>query len=120
MAHRDTYDGVGRLILKEVQVELGAITPDELKETWQTYNQKDTIEATQEGKVFLIYWGGKEETRENRNRKTPIIPIEKPQLFQHLEYHKSESLEKADFTADKECDGIGEALEEEGEFSEVE
>lgn len=110
LARRDTYDGVGRLILKEIQVELGPITPEEIIETWETYNHKDTIQ--QEGNLFKIYWGGKADLEEKRSLRTAYIPTEKPQLFSRLEIQKEEPLETADFKADKECDGIGEVMED--------
>jgi hypothetical protein len=118
MARRDTFDGVGRLIPKEVEAELGKQVAYEIREIWEAYNYKDTI--TQEGNLFLIYWGGKQALDEERGSQAPIIPPVKRELFRRLEIPKDEDYEKGDFTADKETDGLGETIEEEGDFTEVE
>jgi hypothetical protein len=117
MARRDTFDGVGRLRQQEIDLELHKLSSQEIIETWETYNHKDTI--IQEGNLYLIYWGGKDAVTEERASHAPIVPPEKPQLFTRLKYHSEDTLEKADFTADKETDGVGEVVEE-GEFTEVE
>lgn len=118
MARRDTYDGVGRLILKEVQVEIHNITAEEIIQTWNTYNHKDSIE--QEGNVFKIYWGGKDKLESKRSLRTPIIPGEAPQLFRQLEYVQEPKYSKGDFMGDKSNYGVGETVEEEGDYTEAE
>jgi hypothetical protein len=93
MAKRDTYDGVGRLILKEIQLELGNITSAEVVETWQTYNHKDTIEQTNNN-IFLIYWGGKETVKETRSYQPIIWNPKRPVLEATKEYYKEPMYEK--------------------------
>jgi hypothetical protein len=111
MARRDTFDGVGRLIHKEIEFELGKLTSEEVVQIWEAYNRKDTITA--EGSIYLIYWGGKDTVDDERGNKAPIIPPAKPELFRRLEIPKEETYEKGDYTADKETDGLGEVSEEE-------
>jgi hypothetical protein len=91
MAKKDTYDGVGRLILKEVQVELGPVTSEEILELWQNCNLKDTIEQTDN--IFLIYWGGKADLEETRCLKPVTWNPQRPTLEANREIYV-ETIEK--------------------------
>lgn len=115
MAYKDTFDGVGRLILKEVQVELGPITAEEILETWQKYNLKDTIQ--QEGNVFLVYWGGKENLEEKRGIRPTQWNPQRPTLTAEKEYHTEQHEKNAEYpdtkTGDVAEDDSGVVNEEE-------
>lgn len=92
MAKRDTFNGVGRLILSEVQLEIGKATPEEIIETWNTYNQKDTIEH--DNNVFLIYWGGKADVKETRNLQPVRWNPPPPSMMGAKEYYVEPAFEK--------------------------
>jgi hypothetical protein len=92
MAKRDTFNGVGRLILSEVQLEIGKASPEEIMETWETYNHKDTIE--QSGKVFLIYWGGKADVKETRNLQPIRWNTPAPSMMGSNDIYKEPAYEK--------------------------
>jgi hypothetical protein len=92
MAKRDTFNGVGRLILSEVQLEIGKASPEEIMETWETYNHKDTIE--QSGKVFLIYWGGKADVKETRNLQPIRWNPPAPSMMGSNDIYKEPAYEK--------------------------
>jgi hypothetical protein len=92
MAKRDTFNGVGRLILSEVQLEIGKASPEEIMETWETYNHKDTIE--QSGKVFLIYWGGKADVKETRNLQPIRWNPPAPSMMGSNDMYKEPAYEK--------------------------
>ena len=79
LAKKDTYDGVGRLILKEVQLTLGPVSTDEVISLWWNQNNsKDTI--TQEGNVLLIYWGGQDKVDSKRELRPVTWNPQRPVL----------------------------------------
>lgn len=112
MAQKDTYDGVGRLILKEVQVELGQISPEEILATWMGYNLKDTIE--QNNNIFLIYWGGKENVEETRELRPIIWNPQRPTLEANKELYIEPPLEKDSEPANPDKILVEEVIEETG------
>ena len=120
MAKRDTFDGVGRLILKEVQLELGPVTPEQIMEDWQNYNTKDTIEQTQDGNVFLIYWNGKQTVEETRSLKPIVWNPQRPILKGEVNEFYKEVIEQE--VTHPESDIVDQDFDEtaqEGEDSEV-
>lgn len=105
MAKRDTYNGVGRLQLSEVQFELGKITAEEILETWMNIYPKQTI--VQQGNIFLIYWAGKETVKTQRSNMTPINLNVNPSMQASKEYYYVEpEYEKTDESANKSSDKI--------------
>jgi hypothetical protein len=109
MAKQDTFNGVGRLHHQEINLELGALTADEVIGLWQAIYPEQTIE--QNGNVFLIYWEGKTNLRQQRNSMNPIIQPGKIVMMPEKEYHTEPTFEKADYQADKTNDGVGEITE---------
>ena len=110
IAKRDTYDYVGRLILKEAQLEIGPVTAQEIIDTWQTHYPKDTVE--QSGNVLLIYWGGKERIEEKRDGRTIQFKPRKYVLKASVPDTYKDNFEKDALYAD---DKVGDVVEMEDE-----
>jgi hypothetical protein len=103
IAQKDTFNGVGRLQLAEVQYELGALTADQIIGVWQATYPDKTIE--QQGNIFLIYWQGKEEVRNQRNNLAPSVP-KSLVMAASKDYYVEPELEKDCEPANKPSDNI--------------
>jgi hypothetical protein len=103
IAQKDTFNGVGRLQLTEVQYELGALTADQIIGIWQATYPNKTIE--QQGSIFLIYWQGKDEVRNQRNNLAPSVP-KSLVMAASKDYYVEPELEKDCEPANKPSDNI--------------
>jgi hypothetical protein len=102
IAKKDTFNGVGRLHLAEIQLELGPLTADQIIGIWQAIYPEQTIQ--QNGNVLLIYWQGKTEMREQRNLKATIQPSPitmNPEKEFHVEPELQKDCESANKPSDK-------------------
>jgi hypothetical protein len=109
IAQKDTFNGVGRLHFAEVQYELGALTADQIIGVWQATYPNKTIE--QQGNIFLIYWQGKEEVRNQRNNLTPSVP-KSLVMAASKDYYVEPELEKDCEPANKDKLLVGEVAED--------
>jgi hypothetical protein len=109
LAKKDTFNGVGRLHLAEIQFELGSLSADQIIGIWQAVYPEQTIE--QNGNVLLIYWQGKAEIREQRNLKAIIQPSP-IKMSASQDYHIEPELQKDSEPANKEQIICGEATED--------
>ena len=103
IAQRDTFNGVGRLQLAEVQYELGQMSADQIIGIWQAVYPDKTI--VQQDNILLIYWNGKAETRNQRDNLAPIIP-KSLVMAASKEYYVEPELEKDSEPANNPSDKI--------------
>ena len=103
IAQRDTFNGVGRLHYAEIQLELGALTADQIIGIWQAVYPDKTI--VQQDNILLIYWNGKAETRNQRDNLAPIIP-KSLVMAASKEYYVEPELEKDSEPANNPSDKI--------------
>lgn len=72
MALRDSFDGVGRLLVSDVKHDVDRnLTVDKIIAVWKQHYPKYTIEQ-RSNNVLLIYWDGLEDTKGNRSTRTPV------------------------------------------------
>jgi hypothetical protein len=109
IAQKDTFNGVGRLHLAEIQFELGQLSADQIIGIWQATYPEQTIE--QNGNVLLIYWQGKANLREQRNLKATIQPSPIT-MNPEKEYHTEPEFEKDSEPANKDKLLVGEVAED--------
>jgi len=108
LARQDSFDNIGRLFLAEAKqaTQNPALYSDTIREVWREYYPEETAEQKQEN-LILIYFDGKEQTRNVRDAQKPIIPMRPPTVDNRengtlYPASKPELFLVAGFTANKE------------------
>jgi hypothetical protein len=103
-------DWIGRIILSDVKLttQTPNLTYKEIEQLWQIYYPKETTEERTPN-ITLIYFKGKPQTTQTRNKREPIIPTEAPvygeqwrkDTYQEFEASPKENYHPDDFPANK-------------------
>lgn len=110
LASQDTFDGVGRIFLLEARqaTRNPTLATSDITDLWQEYYKDETAEETQFN-LILIYFDGKETTRDIRqSHYTPIFetPIINSATGEEFQAPKPESFEPANFKTENQEDRI--------------
>jgi hypothetical protein len=99
LATKDTnQDNIGRLLITELRHEFDdkTLTADSITQLWQQYYPDVDIEEKTVN-VLLVYWDGKQTTKEKRSHQTPVNIQEAPTFIEPKQVPEKTHTEKDDW-----------------------